>query len=115
LQQAQSMAMYTGQREFPVVDGDKLAGYLTGRDLQSALRAHPAYMPVSSVMDRTVRPVAPETSLFEVQQRLIEEAKEGLPVVANSGRYVGMITMQHIAELLRLVQTPPIVPGTPRA
>jgi Zn-dependent protease len=115
LQQAQSMAMYTGQQEFPVVDGDKLAGYLTGKDLRLALRANPAYMPVSTVMDRTVRPVAPETGLFEVQQRLIEESKEGLPVVADSGRYVGMITLQHIAELLRLVQTPPIVSGTNRA
>ena len=115
LQQAQSMAMYTGQREFPVVEGDRLAGYLTGADLRNALRGNPAYVPVSMVMDRTIRPVTPDTGLFEVQQRLIEESKEGLPVVADSGSYVGMITLQHIADILRVAQTPPIIPGTPRA
>ncbi len=115
LQQAQNMAAYTGQREFPVVEGDRLAGYMTGPKLRHALQSNPSYMPVSSVMDRHVHPVTPETSLFEVQQRLVTEAREGLPVIADSGRYLGIITLEHIAEVFRLAQTPSIISGTPRA
>ena len=112
LEQAKNLTAYTGQREFPVVDGEWLTGYLTRSLLSEALRVNPSHIPVSSVMDTRIRPVTPETDLFEVQQRLVEESREGLPVVSNSGRYLGVITHQHIAELFRQAQAPPIVPGT---
>jgi Zn-dependent protease/CBS domain-containing protein len=112
LEQAKNLASYTGQREFPVVEGNWLTGYLSRSKLNTALQSNPSYMPVSSVMDKHVRPVTPQTNLFEVQQRLTEEGREGLPVVSESGRYLGIITHQHIAELFRQVQTPPIVQGS---
>lgn len=112
LEQAKNLTAYTGQQEFPVVDGEWLTGYLTRSSLNEALRANPSYIPVSSVMDTRIRPVTPQTDLFAVQQRLVEESREGLPVVSSSGRYLGVITHQHIAELFRQAQTPPIVPGT---
>lgn len=111
LEQARNLTTYTGQQEFPVVDGEWLTGYLTRSALNQALQSNPSYIPVSSIMDRQIRPVTPETGLFQVQQRLVEEVKQGLPVVSNTGRYLGMITHQHIAQLFQQVQTPPIVPG----
>lgn len=115
LEQARNLTAYTGQQEFPVVDGEWLSGYLTRADLSQALRVNPSYIPVANVMDRNIRPVTPQTGLFEVQQRLVEEARQGLPVVADSGRYLGIITHQHIAELFRVAQSPPIAPRTPAA
>lgn len=115
LEQAKNLTSYTGQQEFPVVDGEWLTGYLTRSSLSEALTTSPSYMPVDSVMDRQIRPVTLETTLFEVQQRLVEEARQGLPVVTESGRYLGLITHQNIAALFRQVQSPPIVPGTPSA
>ena len=115
LEQAKNLTAYTGQREFPVVDGEWLTGYLTRPALSEALQSNPSYIPISSVMDSHIRPVTPETGLFEVQQRLVEESKEGLPVVTDTGRYLGVITHQHIAELFQQVRTPPIVPGSPTA
>jgi Zn-dependent protease len=112
LEQARNLTAYTGQQEFPVVDGEWLSGYLTRSELNQALRSNPSYIPVSNIMDRSIRPVTPEMGLFQVQQRLVEEAREGLPVVSNSGQYLGIITHQHIAQLFQQVQTPPIVPGT---
>jgi stage IV sporulation protein FB len=112
LEQARNLTAYTGQQEFPVVDGEWLTGYLTRSELDQALRSNPSYIPVSTIMDRSIRPVTPEMGLFQVQQRLVEEARQGLPVVSTSGRYLGIITHQHIAQLFQQVQTPPIVPGT---
>jgi hypothetical protein len=112
LEQARNLTAYTGQQDFPVVEGEWLTGYLTRSELNQALLANPSYLPVSNVMDRHIRPVTPEMGLFQVQQRLAEEAREALPVVSSSGRYLGIISHQHIAQLFQQVQTPPIVPGT---
>ncbi|MFN2134820.1 MAG: site-2 protease family protein [Candidatus Promineifilaceae bacterium] len=111
LEQARNLTAYTGQVSFPVVDGDRLAGYLTRGQLDAALRSYPAYTPVSSVMDRSVKPVTLQTSLFTVQKRLVEEARDALPVIEDGGRYLGLISSAHIAQLFRQEQTPPIVIG----
>lgn len=113
LEQARNLTAYTGQKEFPVVDGEYLAGYMTRSNLTAALQSYPPYSPVSAVMDRHIRPVTPETGLFDAQQRLIEEGKESLPVVTTSGRYLGLLSLDNIAALLQQVKSPPIVPGTP--
>jgi Zn-dependent protease len=115
LEQARNLTAYSRQPDFPVVDGEWLSGYLTRSKLGDALQSNPSYIPVANVMDSQIRPVTPETSLFEVQQRLVEEGRQSLPVTADSGQYLGIITHQHIGELFRQAQTPPIVPGTPRA
>ena len=115
LEQARNLTAYTGQKEFPIVDGDRLTGYLTRSDLDAALRAKPSHIPISSIMDNGIRPLAPDTGLFEAQQRLVAEARESLPVVARTGRYLGILTLQHIAELFRQAQIPPIAPGAPTA
>lgn len=115
LEQAKNLAAYSGQQEFAVVDGEWLTGYLTRAALNDALRSNPSYIPVSSVMDQQIRPVTPEMGLFKVQQRLVEESRDGLPVVTDTGRFLGTITQQHIAQLFQQVKTPPIVPGTPKA
>jgi Zn-dependent protease/CBS domain-containing protein len=112
LEQAKNLTAYTGQEEFPVVDGEWLTGYLTRSTLFQALQSNPSYLPVSSIMDRQVISVTPDMGLFEVQQRLVEESRQSLPVVSDSGHYLGVINHQLIAQLFQQLQSPPIVPGT---
>jgi stage IV sporulation protein FB len=113
LQQAANMATYSRQRSFPVVSGDRLVGFLPQTVLRDALRTYPAHTPISAVMRTNVRPVTPQTDLYVVQERLQAEKLDALPVVSDTGRLLGMITNQQIAELFRLVQSePPIMTGS---
>jgi stage IV sporulation protein FB len=114
LQQAQNLSAYTGQREFAVVDGSELVGFLDARTLAQALRTYPNYTAVSEIMSRQVATVTPGTDLFETQQRMTEAQIESLPVVLDStpNHYLGLITRQHIMDLFRMVQsTPSIIQG----
>ena len=110
LQQAQNMSAYTGQREFAIVDGGQLVGYLNAQQLRSALAAYPAYEPVRTFMSRNVSPVTPTTDLFETQQLMVQAQTEALPVVNLANQYLGLVTRQHISEFFQMVQSnPPII------
>ncbi len=112
LQQAANMMTYSGQQDFPVVSGDQLVGFLPYSVLGEALRTHPSYTAVSTVMLRNVRPVTPSTDIHTVQERLMSEGINALPVTTLNGRLLGLITRQHIADLYRLVQSSPsVIPG----
>lgn len=113
LQQAANLMMYSGQQNFPVVYGERLIGFLPEEQLREAMRTRPASEPVTAVMLRDVQPVRPETELFEVQQRLSEEGRRALPVVDAEGHYLGLVTVHHITELVRLARTAPhMIPDT---
>lgn len=112
LQQAQNMSVYTGQREFAIVDGSELVGYLNAQQLRTALAAHPGYTAVATIMSRDVSAVTPTTDLFETQQLMVQKQTEALPVVNVANQYLGLITRQHIADFFQMVQkTPPIIQG----
>ncbi|MDX1413711.1 MAG: site-2 protease family protein [Candidatus Promineifilaceae bacterium] len=112
LQQASNMMSYSGQKDFAVVSGDRLVGFLPYRVLQNALSTKPSYTPVSDVMIRNTRPVFPSTDLYTVQQRLVSEKIGALPVVSEGGGFEGIISQSHIADLFRLVKSkPPIASG----
>jgi len=112
LQQAANMMSYSGQRDFAIVSGEQLVGFLPYPVLREALRTKPSHTPVSAVMLKNERPVRPSTDIFTVQQRLISEGKSALPVVGDNGRFLGNITQQHIADFYRMVRgKSPIIPG----
>ena len=112
LQQAANMMTYSGQRDFAVVSEEQLVGFLPHATLREALRTHPAHTSVSTLMLRDVHPVTPSTDIYTVQQRLLSEEMNALPVTTGNGQFLGLITQQHIADLYRLVQTKPsIIPG----
>jgi CBS domain-containing protein len=112
LQQAANMGAYSGQQSFAVVSGDELVGFLPHLLLRAALRTYPSYTPVSDVMLHNIRPVTADSDLLTVQQRLLSEKLDALPVVGDTGRLLGLITLRHIIDLYRLVQSePPILQG----
>jgi CBS domain-containing protein len=108
IQQAANLMLYGGQRNFPVVDGERLVGFLAYQDLVAAVRTSPAYTPVDQIMRTDVAPLEPSLDLYEAQHRLREQEVEALPV-AGRGRFLGLIGLGQIEQYLRLLKVAPNV------
>ena len=104
----------TGIRHLPVVDGERLVGILTDRDIQ---RCAPSFLegttqeeynaafqrtPLSQVMIRDPLFVSPETPLGQAATLLIEYKYGCLPVV-EKGRVVGMLTVIDMLTVFRRI------------
>ncbi len=106
LEQAYNMMIYSGQTSFPVTLGETLIGFLSQASVMQALRTQRPYVWIEGIMRRDVPAIAPEASLYDAQQAMVEAQSDALPVVAQ-GRYVGMITQTRINELYRWLRANP--------
>lgn len=97
-------------RHLPVVDGRRLVGLVTHRDLLSASlssleacvaddESRKAHIFVRDVMRRDVKTVAPDTSALEAAKIMLEHKYGCLPVVDPEHRLVGILSE---ADFLRL-------------
>lgn len=77
---------------FPVVDGTKLVGIVTGRDVRFA---QPALL-VKQVMTKEVVKAEEGTTLDEAQRLLRDHKIEKLPIVNEAGELSGLITFKDI-------------------
>jgi CBS domain-containing protein len=91
------------QNDFPVVDDGLVVGVLTRTRLFEALRAHGPSTAVAHAMVRDAGSVEPGDSLDAVFQRMQEAGAQTLPVL-ESGRLLGLITLENIGEFLMLRQ-----------
>lgn len=98
-------------RHMPVVDGRKLVGLVTQRDLLrtagSTLLPHKhkedrfidEHFRVADIMSRDVVTVAPDTALVDVAARMVAQKLGCMPVVDAEGTLLGIITE---ADFVRL-------------
>jgi len=87
----------------PVVDGEKLVGMVTDRDLVLHVIAKdldPHKVPVSDVCSENPVIASPEDSLDDALQRMASEQVRRLPVVTD-GRLVGILAQADIARTAR--------------
>jgi IMP dehydrogenase len=77
---------------FPIVDGTKLVGIVTGRDVRFA---QPNLL-VKQVMTKEVVKAREGTSLEEAQKLLRDHKIEKLPIVNEAGELSGLITFKDI-------------------
>jgi CBS domain-containing protein len=102
----------------PVVDGDRLVGIVTDRDI--ALRAvgegKGVETPVGEIASTDIVSVRPEQDLDEALQLMAQHQVRRLPVVEESGRLVGMFAQAdaameadpaRVGEVLEEISEPP--------
>jgi acetoin utilization protein AcuB len=89
-------------RHLPVLDGGKLAGILSQRDLffvETLRDVDPAKVPVEDAMTRDVYVVPPERPLGEVAAMMVER-KYGCAVVVRGAKVVGIFTTNDALRVL---------------
>ncbi|MDY7228586.1 CBS domain-containing protein [Hyalangium rubrum] len=93
-------------RHLPVVQGRKLVGLVSHRDLIRALARQSAQkkmqpFSVKEVMTREVETVEPHVSAREAIDRLLENRFGCLPVVDEGGHLLGIVTESDFLRLAR--------------
>jgi CBS domain-containing protein len=100
-------------RHMPVVDGKKLVGLVSERDLLrtagSSLLPHKhkqdqfidQHFRVSDIMSRDVASVAPDAALVDVAAQMSAQKLGCMPVVGNDGTLLGIITEADFVRLAR--------------
>jgi CBS domain-containing protein len=86
----------------PVLDGQRLVGIITERDLTAALAedADPATTPVSDYMTPAPEVLRPDSELADAAHRMLDLGIRHLPVV-RGGRLVGVLSMRDVLDAER--------------
>ena len=84
----------------PIVDGDKLVGVITDRDLAIRVVAEGrgTDTTVGEIASKDVVTVDPEQSVEDAARLMAEHQVRRLPVVEEDGRIVGIVTQADIAQ-----------------
>ncbi len=89
------------QREFPVVDNaGRVEGVLTRDNLIKGISQRGPSSTVGEAMTAQVQAVSPRLGFQEALERLRSSGLPALPVVDESGRLVGLLTLDNITDLL---------------
>ena len=85
----------------PIVEGDRLVGALTDRDIAIRVVAEgkdPASTLVRDVASRDLVTIDPEQDLDEALRLMAEHQVRRLPVVAEDGKLVGVVAQADVAR-----------------
>jgi CBS domain-containing protein len=84
----------------PIVEGDRLVGVVTDRDLAIRVLAEgkDAETAVSEIASKDVVTVDPQQSLEEAARLMAEHQVRRLPVCEEDGKLVGMLAQADIAQ-----------------
>jgi CBS domain-containing protein len=84
----------------PIVEGDKLVGVVTDRDLAIRIVAEGRGVDttVGEIASKDVVTVDPEQSIDEAARLMAEHQVRRLPVVEEDGRLVGILAQADIAQ-----------------
>ncbi len=90
-----AMVFHTHQEDFPVLEDDRLVGFITRREIIHGVHERGKGASVSEVMRRDIPAVKVTTHLNDVQKLMQEYNTSALPV-ARSGKVIGVITLDDI-------------------
>jgi CBS domain-containing protein len=85
----------------PIVDGDRLAGMLTDRDIAVRVVAEgrdPQMTTVGEIASRELVTIDPQQNLDEALKLMAKHQVRRLPVVEEDGRLVGIVAQADIAQ-----------------
>jgi Zn-dependent protease/CBS domain-containing protein len=89
------------QADFPVCEGDRVVGLLTGQDLLAALTRRGPTTLVGDVMRREFDQLSPAEPLEQALGRGRSTDLVLLPVT-QGGALIGVLTMEHVREFLKI-------------
>jgi CBS domain-containing protein len=84
----------------PIVDGDRLIGTVTDRDIVTrvvAMSKDPASTPVRDVASRDIVTVGPQQALDDALDLMAQHQVRRIPVVEEDGRLVGVVSQGDVA------------------
>jgi CBS domain-containing protein len=85
----------------PIVDGDRLVGVITDRDIAITVVAEgkdPQSTTVTEVASRDLVTIDPQQDLDEALRLMAQHQVRRLPVVEEDGRLVGILAQADVAE-----------------
>jgi CBS domain-containing protein len=85
----------------PIVDGDRLVGILTDRDIVVRVVAEgrdPQSTPVEEIASRELVTVDPDQGIDEAMRLMAEHQVRRLPVCEEDGRLVGILAQADVAR-----------------
>jgi stage IV sporulation protein FB len=101
LSDAVELLLSSEQREFPVVDNmGRVEGVLTRDNLIKGISQRGQSSTVGEAMTAQVQSVSPRLGFQEALERLRSSGLPALPVVDETGRLVGLLTLDNITDLL---------------
>ena len=96
----------------PIVEGDRLVGTLTDRDIVTRVVAEgkdPQSVPVREVASTNLVTIDPQHDLGDALQLMARNQVRRLPVVEEGGRLVGVVAQADIAREAKEKQTGELV------
>jgi CBS domain-containing protein len=102
----------------PVVEGDRLVGALTDRDIVTRVVAEgrdPQSVPVREVASKDLVTIDPQQDLDEALRLMASYQVRRLPVVEDDGRLVGVVAQADVAREAKDKQTGQLVEDISRA
>jgi CBS domain-containing protein len=96
----------------PVVEGDRLVGALTDRDIVTRVVAEgrdPQSVPVREVASKDLVTIEPQQDLNEALRLMASYQVRRLPVVEDDGRLVGVVAQADVAREAKDKQTGQLV------
>ena len=85
-----------GHGALPVIEEGRLAGLVTRKDVDKALRHGLSHAPVKGFMARGVITASPETDLLSLEQLLSRESIGRIPILSGEGELAGIVTRKDV-------------------
>jgi tRNA nucleotidyltransferase (CCA-adding enzyme) len=95
MREAGDLMVRWGHGALPVVEGRRVVGLVTRKDVDKAVQHKLSHAPVKGFMAREIFTVRPDTGLDELERLLTSENIGRVPVVAR-GRLTGIVTRKDV-------------------